>query len=90
MSGRRSTWPVLRRRSAKARCPSHPPTGIESAEERLRLLGEMRAGDVLPELSSQQRDEALRNADCLAGFLRSPRVQDACEPLRAYGLTSVR
>lgn len=66
----------------------HQQRDLTSAEQLYRSA--LAAENVLPELSSQQRDEALRNADCLAEFLRSPRVLDACEPLRAYGLTVVR
>ena len=61
---------------------------LTSAEQLYRSA--LAAENVLPELSSQQREEARRNADCLAEFLRSRGVQDACGPLRAYGLTSVR
>ena len=66
----------------------HQQRDMSSAEQLYRSA--LAAENVLPELSSQQREDVRRNADCLAEFLRSRGVQDACGPLRTYGLTSVR
>ena len=66
----------------------HQQRDLASAEQLYRAA--LAAENVLPELLPRQREETRRNAECLAEFLQAGGVQDACEPLQAYGLKSPR
>lgn len=44
------------------------------------------ADAALNTLSAKKKKEARQNADCLAAFVRTEKMQPDCQPLQAYGL----
>lgn len=46
------------------------------------------ADSVLNTLSPSEKEQTRQNADCLAAFVQSAKMQANCRPLQIYGLTS--